>query len=67
VSRTRPCPHGPIAFALLIVAAIWLWWSERKAAGRKFTTEDLRELRWSIARPQRASALPPASTARTTA
>jgi membrane protein implicated in regulation of membrane protease activity len=35
-------PHGPIAFALLIVAAIWLWWAERKAAHRKFTAEDLR-------------------------
>jgi uncharacterized membrane protein len=23
-------PHGPIAFALLIVAAIWLWWAERR-------------------------------------
>jgi hypothetical protein len=33
---------GPIAFALLIVTAIWLWWVERKAAHRKFTTEDLR-------------------------
>jgi hypothetical protein len=35
-------PHGPIAFALLIVAAIWLWWAERNAAHRTFTAEDLR-------------------------
>ena len=45
LNTAHASPHGPIAFALLIVAAIWLWWSERKAAGRKFTTEDLRELR----------------------
>lgn len=25
-------PHGPIAFALLIVAAGWLWWARRRAA-----------------------------------
>lgn len=25
-------PHGPIAFALLIVAAAWLWWSDPWAA-----------------------------------
>ena len=24
-------PHGPIAFALLIVAAAWLWWARRRA------------------------------------
>jgi len=29
VSHDRP--HSPIAFALLIVAAVWLSWSERKA------------------------------------
>ena len=23
-------PHGPVAFALLIVAAVWMWWSERR-------------------------------------
>jgi len=23
-------PHGPAAFALLIVAAVWMWWSERR-------------------------------------
>ena len=23
-------PHGPIAFALLIVAAVWMWWLERR-------------------------------------
>ncbi|MGZ5904065.1 MAG: hypothetical protein ACXWKQ_01850 [Reyranella sp.] len=25
-------PHGPIAFALLIVAAGWLWWARRPRA-----------------------------------
>ena len=25
-------PHGPIAFALLIVAAAWLWWARRRSA-----------------------------------
>ena len=25
-------PHGPIAFALLIVAAAWLWWAQRLRA-----------------------------------
>jgi hypothetical protein len=23
-------PHGPTAFTLLIVAAVWMWWSERR-------------------------------------
>jgi hypothetical protein len=23
-------PHGPIAFTLLAIAAVWLWWSERR-------------------------------------
>jgi hypothetical protein len=27
-------PHGPIAFALLIVASIWLWLSRRRPAYR---------------------------------
>jgi len=22
-------PHGPIAFGLLILSALWIWWSER--------------------------------------
>jgi hypothetical protein len=26
-------PNGPIAFGLLIVASVWLWWSRRRAAG----------------------------------
>jgi hypothetical protein len=42
LNTAHASPHGPFAFALLIVAAIWLWWSERKAAHRKFTAEDLR-------------------------
>lgn len=25
-------PHGPVAFALLIVAALWLWWTEKPRA-----------------------------------
>jgi hypothetical protein len=29
VSHTMP--HGPIAFGLLIVAALWMWWAERAA------------------------------------
>jgi hypothetical protein len=45
LNTSHASSHGPIAFALLIVASIWLWWSERKAAGRKFATEDLREFR----------------------
>ncbi|TAJ32350.1 MAG: hypothetical protein EPO64_01255 [Nitrospirae bacterium] len=28
-------PHGPIAFALLIVAAGWLWWARRRASAAK--------------------------------
>lgn len=28
VSHTAP--HGPIAFALLIIAALWIWGAERK-------------------------------------
>jgi hypothetical protein len=31
VSHTMP--HGPIAFSLLIVAALWMWWAERRAGG----------------------------------
>jgi hypothetical protein len=29
VSHTMP--HGPIAFGLLIVAALWMWWTEPRA------------------------------------
>lgn len=30
VSHTMP--HGPIAFSLLIIAALWMWWTEPRAA-----------------------------------
>ena len=30
VSHTMP--HGPIAFGLLIIAALWMWWAERRPA-----------------------------------
>jgi hypothetical protein len=35
LNTAHASPNGPIAFALLIVAAIWLWWSERRATGPK--------------------------------
>jgi hypothetical protein len=25
-------PHGPVAFSLLLVAALWMWWAQRRAA-----------------------------------
>lgn len=28
-------PHGPIAFSLLIAAALWIWWTERAPAQRR--------------------------------
>ena len=28
-------PHGPIAFGLLIVAAVWMWWLDQRAAQLK--------------------------------
>src|SRR5215208_352783 len=27
-------PHGPIAFALLTVAALWIWWARHRSAAR---------------------------------
>jgi hypothetical protein len=32
LNTSHASPHGPIAFALLIVAAVWLWWAERQTA-----------------------------------
>ena len=29
---SHAAPHGPIAFSLLLVAALWLWWAERRPA-----------------------------------
>ncbi len=31
LQMAHSAPHGPIAFSLLIVAALWIWWSERRA------------------------------------
>jgi len=30
LQESHASPHGPTAFALLIVAAVWMWWSERR-------------------------------------
>jgi hypothetical protein len=30
LQRTHAMPHGPIAFALLTVAALWLWWARHR-------------------------------------
>jgi hypothetical protein len=27
LQTSHASPHGPIAFALLIVAGVWLWWT----------------------------------------
>jgi hypothetical protein len=31
LNASHASPHGPIAFGLLIGAAVWLWWAERRA------------------------------------
>jgi hypothetical protein len=31
LQTSHASPNGPIAFGLLIVAAVWMWWSERRA------------------------------------
>jgi MYXO-CTERM domain-containing protein len=31
LQTAHAAPHGPIAFALLIVAALWLWPARRRA------------------------------------
>jgi hypothetical protein len=31
LQTSHTSPHGPVAFGLLIVAALWLWWAERRA------------------------------------
>jgi hypothetical protein len=30
LQTSHASPHGPIAFALLIVASAWLWWTRRQ-------------------------------------
>jgi hypothetical protein len=30
LQTSHAAPHGPIAFALLIVASGWLWWTRRR-------------------------------------
>ena len=32
LQTSHASPHGPIAFALLIIASAWLWWAQRRAA-----------------------------------
>jgi len=32
LQSSHASPHGPIAFALLIAAALWIWWSARRAS-----------------------------------
>jgi hypothetical protein len=32
LQTSHAMPHGPIAFALLTVAALWLWWARHRAA-----------------------------------
>jgi hypothetical protein len=34
LQESHASPNGPIAFSLLIVAALWIWWSDRRAAQR---------------------------------
>ena len=34
LQMSHTMPHGPIAFALLIVSALWIWWAERKGGGK---------------------------------
>lgn len=34
LQTSHASPYGPIAFSLLIVSALWMWWSERVAAKR---------------------------------
>jgi hypothetical protein len=31
LQTSHASPHGPIAFALLVVAAVWLWWARGRA------------------------------------
>jgi hypothetical protein len=31
LQRSHASPHGPIAFGLLIVASLWIWWTDRSA------------------------------------
>jgi hypothetical protein len=37
LQESHASPNGPIAFTLLIVAAVWMWWSERRGAELKPT------------------------------
>jgi hypothetical protein len=32
LQTAHAAPHGPIAFALLIVASVWLWFSRTRRA-----------------------------------
>ena len=32
LQESHTMPHGPIAFTLLLVAALWMWWAQRRAA-----------------------------------
>jgi hypothetical protein len=34
LQESHASPNGPIAFSLLIVAALWMWWSDRRTAQR---------------------------------
>ena len=30
LQMSHAMPHGPIAFALLLAAAVWMWWTARR-------------------------------------
>jgi len=34
LQMSHTMPHGPIAFSLLVVSAIWIWWSNGRVAGQ---------------------------------
>jgi hypothetical protein len=35
LQMSHTMPHGPIAFSLLIVSALWIWFAERRAGAKK--------------------------------
>jgi hypothetical protein len=35
LQMSHTMPHGPIAFSLLIVSALWIWFAERRAGTKK--------------------------------
>lgn len=39
LQMSHTMPHGPIAFSLLIVSSLWIWWADRRAGSKAMVAQ----------------------------